>query len=72
MVRDRDGKYYVNFWMGTRVPVQNLDGYPGSFLSKICSPNGHQSEPSWTIKKVKRVDKLDLNCKFVVAHPLVA
>jgi len=24
--------------MGTRVPVQNLDGRPGSFLAKICSP----------------------------------
>src|SRR6218665_3384550 len=38
LFRDRDGKYYVNFWTGTRLPVQNLDGYPGSFLSKICSP----------------------------------
>jgi len=42
MVRDRDGKYYANFWTGTWVPVQSLDGHPGSFLAKICSPSRSQ------------------------------
>ena len=37
LFRDRDGKYYANFWTATRIPVQNLDGRQGSFFQKFAA-----------------------------------
>ena len=60
-VRDRDGKDYANFRTGTRVPVQNLDGYPGSFLKKIDSPNNNKAKYEMNGKCLEEVvDERDL------------